>query len=162
MAAPRTATYVRGKALSPESLGSASLGLGSFLFPILWRSIRFKRSEQTARDAGYFFDSAQKGLFIGLRRFAETADLSHELQGSGPYLFVRDGRIEVEEGFNVSAHDSILINRRVPYPSIFDGWDSSVAARLSFYLDGGGASTHRFRSTRKRVGRPTIHISQQL
>jgi hypothetical protein len=90
--------------LSPESLGGASLRLRGFFLPILRRGIGLERSEQATGDAGYFIDCVQESVFVGLGRFAKAADFSHELQRSGPNLIVRDWRIEVEEGFDISAH----------------------------------------------------------
>jgi hypothetical protein len=119
-----------GKDLDSESLGGASFRLSSFFFPILRRCGGLERSKKTIRDAGNFFDGAEKEIFIGLGRFVEAADLSHELQRSGANLIVGDRRIEVEEGFDIPAHALYFNNRRVPHPSYFKGWDSTGDWRL--------------------------------
>jgi hypothetical protein len=89
---------------SAESLCGASFRFRSLFFPILRRGVRFERAEKTGRDAGYLIDCSQQGAFVCLRRFAKTADFSHELERSSPNLFGGDGRIEIEEGFDIPAH----------------------------------------------------------
>jgi len=53
--------------------------------------------------------------------------------------------------------------RRVPHPSFFDGWDSTVVARVGFLADSSSASfnehsddpsTHPFRKVREKNGAP--------
>src|ERR1700677_3477674 len=70
--------------------------------------------QQTGRDRSYFVDGSQERSFVGLRRFVKAADLSHELQRSGSNLLGVDRRIEVEQGFDISAHCSIISRRDVP------------------------------------------------
>ena len=64
----------------------------------------FERAEKTGRDAGYFIDCSQQRAFVCFRRFVKTADFSHELERSSPNLFGGDGRIEIEEDFDIPAH----------------------------------------------------------
>jgi hypothetical protein len=90
---------------SAESLGGASSGFGGFFLTILGRCTGFEGTEQAIRDAGYFLDGSQKYVFVGLRRFVEAGDFSHELQRSGANLFLGDWRIEVEQGFDIPAHN---------------------------------------------------------
>src|SRR6266404_1939317 len=99
-----------GTDLSTESLGSAGFRSRGFFFSILRRRSGFERAEKSLRDAGYFIDCRQKRGFICLRRFVEAADFSHELERSRSNLFVSDRRIEVEKGFDVSAHGRELID----------------------------------------------------
>jgi hypothetical protein len=60
--------------------------------------------EKPSRDTSYFIDCSQKCGFIRLRRFVKPGDFSHELERSSSNLFVSDGWIEVEEGFDITAH----------------------------------------------------------
>src|SRR5215831_19605787 len=87
--------------LRTESLCGPSLGFGGLFFAVLRRRCGFERVEKTSRHAGYFFHGVEKRGFIGLRRFVETADLPHKLQGSGANLVLCYGRIEVEQGLDV-------------------------------------------------------------
>jgi hypothetical protein len=74
------------------------------LYSILWGRIGFERTKKTSRDRGDFIDCRQEGGFVCLRRFIETADFSHELEGSSSNLFGIDRGIEVKQGFDVPAH----------------------------------------------------------
>jgi hypothetical protein len=60
--------------------------------------------EKASRDRGYFIDRSQERGFVRLRRFVKARDFSHELERSSSNLFVSDGRIEIEEGFDIPAH----------------------------------------------------------
>jgi hypothetical protein len=91
---------------SAESFGCARLQLQDFFFSILWLRASFERMEKTSQDISYFVDSGLKRSFISLRRFVKSADLPDKLQRSGFDFLIRYGRIEVEEGFYVSAHKS--------------------------------------------------------
>jgi len=55
-------------------------------------------------DVGDFVDGALEGLFIALGGFVKAADLSDELERSCSNLFGCDGRLEVEERFDIPAH----------------------------------------------------------
>jgi hypothetical protein len=92
--------------LVSESLSRASLGFGRLLFPILRRRRRFERtkeSRRSVRDLGY---CGLESVFVRLRRLRESADLPYELQRCCPNFFVRHRRIEIEQGFYISAHKS--------------------------------------------------------
>jgi hypothetical protein len=108
MSSDQSASSGLRESLSSESLGSAGLRLGRFFFTILRGCGSFERPEKAARHAGYFFDRALEGILIGFRRLAETADLSDELQGGGSNLIVRNRRIKVKQGFDISAHQFSL------------------------------------------------------
>jgi hypothetical protein len=41
-------------------------------YTILRRRVRFERTEQTSRDAGYFIDGLQERALVCLQRFANT------------------------------------------------------------------------------------------
>src|SRR5271170_4864785 len=90
--------------LSAESHCRTSFRLGCLFFPILWRRGGFKRAKKTSRNRGDIADGSLEVTFVGLRRFGEAADFSHELERSSSNLFGRDGRIEVEEWFDIPAH----------------------------------------------------------
>jgi hypothetical protein len=91
-------------ASSTESFCASSLRFGGLFFAIPRRSIRFERTKKTSRDPGYFIDCGQERAFVGLRRFVEAADFSHELKRSGTNLFACDWRIEIEKDFDIPAH----------------------------------------------------------
>jgi hypothetical protein len=94
--------------LPAESLGGAGLGLGGFLFAIFRWSRRRQRSQEASGDGGDIVDSGVEGGFIGLRWFGEAADFADELEGGGADFVLGDGRIEIEERFDISAHVSQL------------------------------------------------------
>jgi hypothetical protein len=59
------------------------------------------------QGSGYgrdFIDSSEKRGFVRFRGLVETGDFSDELKRSRSNLFVGNGRIEVEEVFDISAH----------------------------------------------------------
>jgi len=96
---------------STESFRGASFRLGSFFLSILRRGVRVERMEKTRRDRGDFIDRSQERGFIRLRRFAKTSDFSYELERCRSNFFGSDGRIEVEEGFDIAAHFSATSHR---------------------------------------------------
>src|SRR6185312_8824 len=55
-----------------------------------------------------FTDRAVEGGLIGLRRPAETGQLSHELQRRSADLVLCRGRLEIEQRLDVAAHFSSL------------------------------------------------------
>jgi hypothetical protein len=87
-----------------KSLRRPGLSSCRFLFSILRWCAGFERSDETARSAGDFLDRGQERGFVCLRRFIKAADFSHELERRRSYLLVSDGRIKVEECFDVPAH----------------------------------------------------------
>jgi hypothetical protein len=89
---------------SAESLCGTRLRLGGFFLPILRRCICVERVEKTSRDRGDFIDRSQERSFVRLRRFVKAADFPHELERGSSNLLASDGRIEVEEGFDIPAH----------------------------------------------------------
>jgi hypothetical protein len=89
---------------SSKSLGGASFRSGGFFFSILRRRIGRERTEKPPGDVGYFIDCGQERILVGLRWFVKASDFPHKLEGSGSNLFGGDGRIEVEQGFDIPAH----------------------------------------------------------
>src|ERR1700732_1201200 len=89
---------------SAESLVATRLRLGGFFLSILRRCMWVERVEKTSRDRGDFIDRSQERSFVRLRRFVKAADFSHELERGSSNLLASDGRIEVEEGFDIPAH----------------------------------------------------------
>ena len=83
---------------------SASFCLCSLFFSILRRHACLQRVQKASRNAGNFVHRSLKQCCIPLRRFIESADLSHKLKrGSSDFLGSRR-RIEIKEGLNVPAH----------------------------------------------------------
>ena len=82
---------------SAESLCGASLCFCGLFCSILRRCVRFERTEEAGRDAGYIIDCCQEGAFVCLRRFVKSTDFSRELERSSSNLFRSDGRNKVEE-----------------------------------------------------------------
>src|ERR1700719_2085133 len=79
--------------------------LGGFFGAASQRRGGLARSEKFAGGRRYLFDGGEERAFVAFRRLVETAHLSHELQGSGTNLLLRDGRFEVEQHLDVSAHE---------------------------------------------------------
>ena len=65
----------------------------------------FSRPSQANEAA---FDRAVEGGLVGLRRPAETGQLSHELQRRSADLVLCRGRLEIEQRLDVAAHFSSL------------------------------------------------------
>src|SRR5580704_2393808 len=87
-----------------ESFRGTSLGLCRLCFATpRWR-VCFERAKQSIRRAGYFIDRGHECAFVGLRRFAEAADLPHELKRGGANFFVGYGRLKLAKDFDISAH----------------------------------------------------------
>src|SRR6202521_5147988 len=123
---------------SAESFGGASLRFCGFFFPILRSRVCVERMQKTSGDRGDFIDCAQERSFVRLRRFIKTADFSHELERSSSNLFGSDGRIEVEEGFDIPAHS--VEPPGMTFPCDFQGCDfkdqnSQTANPLHFLMD---------------------------
>ena len=87
-----------------ESLRGASFRLGRLFFSIFRRRGGFEQKEKARRNARYFIHCSQERGFVRLRRLREAADFSHELERGSFNLFGSDGRIEVEESFDIPAH----------------------------------------------------------
>ena len=90
--------------LEYDSLKGASLGLCGFFFSIPRCCGRFEGVNETGRYLRYIIDSSQERSLIGPRRFAKTADFSHELERGSLNLCCGDGRIKVEKCLDVPAH----------------------------------------------------------
>jgi hypothetical protein len=96
-----------GQSIAEPGRG-ARFRFGRFLFAILlWRR-RFERMNQATRSRSYFVDRGLKRGIICFRRFVKAADFSDELKRSVLNFFGRDGRIKIEEWFDVSAHSHDL------------------------------------------------------
>jgi len=67
-----------------------------------------QRIDESSRRRGNFLHGAIKRRAVGLGRTVETAEFPDELQGRGPNLRIRRGRLKVEKRLDVSAHDSWL------------------------------------------------------
>jgi hypothetical protein len=89
---------------SSESFCGPSFRFCGFFFSIPRRRIRLQRTEKPARYFRDFIHGTLKRSFVCLRRFAEPADLPHELKRSIPNLLFSNGRIEIEKNLDVSAH----------------------------------------------------------
>ena len=68
------------------------------------RSRGRQRYDEIARRRRYLIDGALERLLVRVQRFAESGNLTHELQGSIANLVVRRGGFEVEQRANVAAH----------------------------------------------------------
>jgi hypothetical protein len=91
---------------SGKSQGSARFRFGGFLFAISRGRVGLKRVEQLARRGLDFIDRAEESGFIGLGGSVKPAHLAHELQASRANLIVGHRRVEVEQGFDVAAHEA--------------------------------------------------------
>ena len=89
---------------SAESLRRSSLCFRRFYGSIPRRRARLERVEKTRRYRRDFIHRRQKARFVHFRRFVNSTYLSHELQRRRPNLFRGNGRLEVEQRLDVSAH----------------------------------------------------------
>jgi hypothetical protein len=87
-----------------EALRGAGLGFGGFFFAVFGWSGGFHGTQETFGNGGDFLNSSAKLGFICLRRLAEAANFSDELERSRPNFFGSNWRIEVKKRFDVSAH----------------------------------------------------------
>src|SRR5262249_44271330 len=83
--------------------GARLLGLD---LAIAGRSRRNQRIDQLARRPGDRLDGVVEGLFVGLGRPVEAAQLAHELQRRGVDLLVRRRRLEIVEVPDIAAHET--------------------------------------------------------
>src|SRR6266699_2694724 len=95
----------------------ARVGFRGFLNAVPWRCARLERSQKLARDRGYLVDGGNECRFVCLRRLVETAHLPHELQRGSTNLFLGDGRFEIEQDPDVSAHDVDSIEQSCAVPT---------------------------------------------
>src|SRR6266568_1440225 len=104
--------------LCGKPLSSACPSLGSLFFAIPRRRIRLKRRQEVPGNCRYLFNRREERTFVDFRWLVEAAHFSHELQGGRADLFFGHGRLEIEEGFDVSTHGvtSIGQGRRLPNP----------------------------------------------
>src|SRR6202035_5915946 len=80
-----------------ESLRSANLCFGGFLFPVLWWRVGLHRPQQPLGNASDLLDGRPKRGFVGLGWLREAADLPDELQGSRAHFLRGHRRIEIEQ-----------------------------------------------------------------
>src|SRR5262249_12061636 len=85
------------------------LGFLHLHFTIAWRRIRFERTNQALGGGGHVLDRLIEGHFVRDRGTGRAAQLSYELQRRRTNLIVGRGRLEVREGFDVSAHEACLL-----------------------------------------------------
>jgi hypothetical protein len=65
--------------------------------------------KKPGRNLGDLIRRREKGALVCLRRLAESADLSYELERSSSNLFGGNGGREVKERFDIPAHSNISI-----------------------------------------------------
>src|SRR5258708_36689159 len=70
------------------------------------RRLRMQRRQQPPRGVGNFDDRALERRLVGLRRLVEAGQLAHELQRRGLDFLLGRGRLEIEQGLDVAAHDA--------------------------------------------------------
>src|ERR1700733_4475565 len=100
--------------------------------------------EKARRGRSNLIDGCNERGFICLGWLSETADLAHELKRSCADLFVRYGRIEVEEDLDIAAHsggppfgDHIVIRRLVTSLLYLDeqgGWSQDNCVEFGKYI----------------------------
>src|SRR5882672_12078770 len=104
-AAGRLPTRLRRRS-APVSHGGPLTSLCRNLFAIPRRRGGHERLDQPTRRFGHLVDSAVERVFVQFGWLVETADLPHELQRRGAYFVVSGRGLEIEQGFDVSAHVS--------------------------------------------------------
>ena len=97
-----------GGSAARVALGRARSGTRRPLLAVSRRSRRDERIDQSPCDGGHIVHRLIECLLIGLGRLREARELAYELYRRRADLLVRGGRIEVEEGTDVSTHGSIL------------------------------------------------------
>src|SRR6267142_1130576 len=89
---------------STEALGGADLGFGGFVFAVAGGGGGFERPQKAHGSGGDLVDYGVEGFFVGLGRLVETGDFPDKLERSGAHFFGSNGRVDVKERFDVSAH----------------------------------------------------------
>src|SRR5262245_8677726 len=101
-----TQYLVPGQTLGSEASDGARLGLGGLFFPAArWRA-GLERVQQSAGDLGNFLNRAVERGFVGLGGLVEAADFSHKLERGGANFVFSNGRREIKQVFDISAHKS--------------------------------------------------------
>src|SRR5436190_427009 len=85
---------------------AGALGLD---LPIARLGVRDQRSDQATRRVGDLRHRLRERRLVGLRGHAEAAQLADELEGGVADLELGGGRLEVEEGLDVSAHGDTAV-----------------------------------------------------
>jgi hypothetical protein len=107
---------------------------GRFLLTIFRAGRGFEGMQKPRRDRRDFSYGGIESLFVGLRRFVESADLTDELQGRGADLVVRNRRIKIKERFDVSAHSTFLSVSTGLEPGSFLRLNAALKRRSSTHL----------------------------
>ena len=84
--------------------GGAGFGFGRFFFAVLGLSGGFEGLEEADRGGSNFFYGRVECGFVGFGGRVEAGDFTDKLERGGADFVWSDGRIEVEESFDVSAH----------------------------------------------------------
>src|SRR6185436_20637764 len=98
-----------------EALRGSRTGPFRFDLAVLWGCRRHECVEQSMRSRGDLVDRTRECFLVRLRRLREAADLADELQRGVADLVFRCGRLEVEQGVNVSAHGLNPTVREAPH-----------------------------------------------
>ena len=91
-----------------EAEGGAGFGFGGFFFALLGLGGGFEGLEKADRGGGNLFHGRVECGFVGFGGCVEAGDFTDELKRGGADFVWSDGRIEVEESFDVSAHGTHL------------------------------------------------------
>src|SRR6266705_1730245 len=105
---PNTVSCVTVQKTSSEAQPRALARLLRLDFAIAGGRAGVQRSQEPPRGVRHFIDRAVEGGLIGLRRPAETGQLSHELQRGSADLVLGRGRLEIEQRLDVAAHFNSL------------------------------------------------------
>lgn len=133
-----------GGSAARVALGRARPGTRRPLLAVSWRSRRDERIDQSPCDGGHIVHRLIECLLIGLGRLREARKLAYELYRRRADLLVRGGRIEVEEGTDVSTHESILTGLK---PSVTRQTIRALQGRTSALAE----STRNFRTNYTRA-----------
>ena len=126
------------------ALGRARPGTRRPLLAVSWRSRRDERIDQSPCDGGHIVHRLIECLLIGLGRLREARKLAYELYRRRADLLVRGGRIEVEEGTDVSTHGSILTGLK---PSITSQTIRALQGRTSSLAESIRNLSHQLHSS---------------
>jgi hypothetical protein len=109
-----------GPAEPPRCPGASR---GSFDLAVSRRRGRDERVEELSRCCCNLIHRALEGSLVDLRRLIAAAEFSDELEGRSPDFLVVGGRLEIEEGLDVPAHDVLhfTLGHFIPQDTPFHG-----------------------------------------
>lgn len=94
----------------PKSFGRPGASTFIFFLSIAWFGCGDQRIQHIPRDDTDLFNGPVEGFFISFRGGLIARNLSHKLKRSLADLFISGWWIEIEQGFNITAHPGFLFS----------------------------------------------------